>query len=150
MAIIRWRENPFSELERFQREINHLLFPRLWGRGNGEDVLSGCWSPTVDVYEEDQNVVLTADLPGLDRKEVEVSVENDRLIISGERKFENEEKEDNYHRIERCYGSFSRSFALNNTLDAEHIDAKMDKGVLTITIPKKEEAKPRLIEVQVK
>ena len=147
MAIIRWRENPFGELARFRREMDRLFDTGRWGV-DGEEGLNVGWAPSVDLYEDEQNVVLTADIPGLGKKDVNVSVEDNRLVISGERKFENKDEQENYHRIERCYGSFSRTFALNPALDTEGISAKMDKGVLKITIPKKEEVKPKKIEIK--
>ena len=148
MAIIRWRENPITGLDWFSRELNRFFGTPYRSTGDGETLFCG-WCPSVDIYEDEQNVVLTAELPGIDQEDVKVSVEDDELIITGERKFEHEDKQDNYHRVERSYGSFSRRFTLTPNLDGEGIIAKMDKGVLTVTVPKKEEAKPKQIEVKV-
>lgn len=96
------------------------------------------WSPAVDIYEDEKNIVVSADLPDMKEKEIDVRVEDGHLIIGGERKFENEEKRDSYPRVERRYGSFTRTFALPETVDPEGIKAKYDKGVLRVTLPKVE------------
>jgi len=101
----------------------------------------------VDVYETDQNVMLKAELPGVDPKNVEIRVEDGTLYLKGERKFEKEVKEENYHRVERSYGSFTRSFALPSSVEAEKATAEYKDGVLTLTLPKKEEAKPKTIKI---
>jgi len=107
------------------------------------------WIPSVDILEKEGNIVLRAELPGMNEKEIELKVEGDTLILKGERKMESEDKKSNYHRIERSYGSFTRSFRLPDTVDSEKIDADYKNGVLTITIPKKSEVKPREIPVKV-
>jgi HSP20 family protein len=109
----------------------------------------GNWSPAVDVFETDQNLVVKAELPGIDPKEVEIRVENNTLFLKGQRKFENEVKEENYHRIERSYGSFTRTFALPGSIDAEKVSADYKSGILTLTLPKREEAKPKTIKISV-
>ena len=101
----------------------------------------------MDVYETDQNIVMKAELPGVDPKNVEIRVEDGTLYLKGERKFEKEVKEENYHRVERSYGSFTRSFALPSSVDAEKAAAEYKDGVLTLTLPKKEEAKPKTIKI---
>jgi HSP20 family protein len=107
------------------------------------------WIPSVDILEKEGNIVLRAELPGMNEKEIELKVEGDTLILKGERKMESEDKKSDYHRIERSYGSFTRSFRLPDTVDSEKIDADYKTGVLTITIPKKPEVKPREIPVKV-
>ena len=146
MAIVRWE--PFGDLLATQGRFNRLFnetFSRAFGDG-GELTQTG-WLPAVDVYETDQNVVLKAEMPGVDPKNVEIRVEDGTLYLKGERKFEKEVKEENYHRVERSYGSFTRSFALPSSVDAEKATAEYKDGVLTLTLPKKEEAKPKTIKI---
>jgi HSP20 family protein len=107
------------------------------------------WIPSVDVLEKEGNIVLRVELPGMNEKEIELKVEGDTLILKGERKMASEDNKSNYHRIERSYGSFTRSFRLPDTVDSEKIEADYKTGVLTITIPKKPEVKPREIPVKV-
>ncbi len=107
------------------------------------------WVPSVDILEKEGNIVLRAELPGMTEKEIELKIEGDTLILKGERKMESEDKKSNYHRIERSYGSFTRSFRLPDTVDSEKINADYKNGVLTITLPKKPEVKPREIPVKV-
>jgi HSP20 family protein len=115
---------------------------------NGKDKLTtGNFVPPVDVYEDEQNLTLKLEIPGVEESDLNVSVENETLTVQGERKFEKEEKEENFHRIERRYGSFSRTFKLPNTVDAEKVEASYEKGILKITLAKKAEAKPRQIKV---
>ena len=108
------------------------------------------WSPAVDIYETENELVLKADLPDVELKDIDVRVENQTLTISGERKFEQEQSGKGYHRIERSYGRFVRSFAVPQTFDTEQIAADFKNGVLSVTLPKKEAAKPRQIKVEVK
>jgi HSP20 family protein len=108
------------------------------------------WSPAVDIFESENELVLKADVPDVDLKDIDVRVENQTLTIAGERKFERNEKTKGYHRIERSYGNFTRSFAVPNSFDTESINAAYRNGVLTVTLPKKEAAKPRQIKVEVK
>ena len=107
------------------------------------------WSPAVDIYETENELVLKADVPDVDPKDIDVRVENQTLTISGERKFEQENSSKGFHRIERSYGSFVRSFAVPNTFDTDKIGAGFKNGVLTVTLPKKETAKPRQVKVEV-
>ena len=111
--------------------------------------VSSNWRPSVDIFEDDDKLVLSVEVPGIDKKDIKINVENNVLSISGERKFEQEEKKDNFRRIERRYGSFYRSFTLPRAVDTEKIEATTKNGVLEITLPKREEAKPRQIEVSV-
>jgi HSP20 family protein len=147
MAIVRW--SPFGELERVRREMDRL-FDQATSGTRGDESLGGGWYPAVDVYEDHEQVVLAMELPGLDRKDVSVNIENNVLTISGERQLENEEKRENYSRIERFYGRFSRSFTLPNTVDPDACQATMERGILTVRFPRREEARPRQIEVKVR
>lgn len=145
--LIRW--NPMRELEALHSEIDRLfgeVFPtRAGARGD-----IGGWTPNVDIYEDKDAITISVDLPGVNQKDVKLNIDNNVLTLSSERKLEHEDKKDNYHRIERFYGTFSRSFSLPNTVDVEKIDAHMENGVLKITLPKREEAKPKQIEIKVK
>jgi len=147
MAIVRWEpfRDVFSTQDRFNRLFNQTL-SQMFGEENGK---LGTWAPAVDVFETDQNLVVKAELPGIDPKDVEIRVENNTLFLQGQRKFENEVKEENYHRIERSYGSFTRTFALPGSIDAEKVSADYKSGVLTLTLPKREEAKPKTIKINV-
>jgi len=132
--------DPLSNLRLFEDAFTRFLSEP---RGNRP------WSPAVDIYETENELVLKADLPEVDLKDIDVRVENQTLTISGERKFERKENDKGYHRIERSYGTFQRSFAVPNTFDTEKIGAAFKNGVLTVTLPKKEAAKPRQIKVEV-
>ena len=116
--------------------------------GEGE-VSTRTWAPPVDIYENGDNLVLKAELPGINPDDVEIRVEDNTLYVKGERKFEKEVKEQNYHRVERSYGTFARSFSLPNSVDADKVAANFKDGVLTLTMPKKEEAKPKTIKINV-
>ena len=107
------------------------------------------WSPSVDILESENDLVLKADVPGIEPKNIDISLENGTLTLKGERKFENSETHQGYHRIERSYGSFARSFALPETIDIEKVKAEFKNGVLTVTLPKKEVAKPRAVKVEI-
>ncbi len=146
MAIVRW--SPFRELNALQREMNRLFDESLF-RPDREDWVGGAWAPQVDIFEDENQVKLTVALPGLAQKDVKVNVENNVLTISGERRLENEEKRDKYSRIEQFYGTFTRSFTLPATVDSTKAEATMSNGVLTISLPRREEAKPKAIEVKV-
>jgi HSP20 family protein len=148
MAIVRF--DPFRELSTMQDRINRI-FGEAYRRNDNDDVLSrGDWLPPVDIYENDKHeIVLRAELPGLKREEIDIRVENSTLTLRGERKRDTEVKQDQYHRVERSYGAFSRSFSLPSTVSAEKVSATFADGILTITLPLREEAKPRQIQVQV-
>ncbi len=107
------------------------------------------WAPEVDIYESEKEIVLKADLPGVNLDDVDIRVENNTLTVQGERKFEKAVNGDNYNRVERTYGAFARTFTLPNTVNAEKIEAAYDNGVLNITLPKREEARPKQIKVTV-
>jgi HSP20 family protein len=149
MAIVRWE--PFRDLVSLQDRMNRIFDDAFrGGRGTSEDwALGGSWAPTVDIYEQDGNIVLKAELAGLDPKDVDVRVENNVLTLRGERKLDNEVKQENYHRVERSYGSFSRSFTLPTVVDTEKIKAEFKDGVLRLVLPQKEEAKPKQISISV-
>jgi HSP20 family protein len=147
MAIVRWE--PFRDLVTTQREFDRLFkeaFTPMFGEG---DLSTRTWAPPVDIYENENDIVLKAELPGVDPKDVEVRVEDSTLYLKGERKFEKETKEENYHRVERSYGSFARSFSLPNSINAEKVKADYKDGLLTLTLPKREEAKPKTIRIDV-
>jgi HSP20 family protein len=114
-----------------------------------EWALGGSWAPAVDIYEQDGNIVMKAELPGVDPKSVDIRLENNTLTLQGERKLDKEVKQDSYHRVERSYGAFSRSFTLPSVVDQGSIKAEYKDGVLKLTLPKREEAKPRQIQINV-
>ena len=149
MAIVRWE--PFRDLLSLQERMNRLFDDSFRGaRGSDEDwALGGSWAPAVDIYEQDGNIVLKAELPGIDPKDVDVRVENNTLTLRGERKHDQEVKKENYHRVERTYGTFTRSFTLPNVVDTNNIKADYRDGVLRMTLPKREEAKPKQISISV-
>ena len=154
MAVVRW--NPFGELNQLQDRINRA-FSDTYGRGSGPThhdeglMTTGEWAPPVDIYQNaDQELVLKAELPDIVPDDIELSVNNDTLTISGEKRFTNDVKEDQFHRIERRYGAFSRSFSLPSSVDATKISAEHKNGVLTVRLPAREEAKPRQIKVDVR
>jgi HSP20 family protein len=146
-VITRW--DPFREFSTLQDRMNRL-FQDSFGREGREEALSTTsFAPPVDVYEDEHNITLKIEVPGIDEKDIDVRVENNNLTVYGERKFEKEEKQENYRRVERQYGSFARSFTLPSTVDADRISADYDKGVLKISLAKKAEAKPKQIKVNI-
>lgn len=144
-SVSRWE--PFRGALNLQDQINRL-FGDVLDRSSQESNLT-TWAPPVDIYENEHELIVKAELPGIDPKDLDIRVENNILTIRGERKFDEKVKENNCLRVERAYGSFSRSFALANTVNSEAIKADYQNGVLTLTIPKREEAKPKQIEVNV-
>jgi HSP20 family protein len=144
MAITRW--DPFREVSSLQNRVNALF--RNFNEGEAP-LTASSFIPPVDIYEDEKKVVLKLEVPGIAEKDLDVSVENNTLTVKGERKFEQEEKEENFHRIERSYGSFYRAFTLPATVDAEHIKAEYTAGVLKLEIDKKPEAQPKQIKVNV-
>ncbi len=147
MAIVRY--NPMRELRGMQEQMNRLL-DLAWNREPGEELREGVWQPLVDIFENDEAVIIRAELPGVEQEAIEVKIEGTTLTIRGERKQDAEVRKENYHRIERYYGPFQRSFLLPQTIDQEKVKAACDKGVLTITLPKRELVKPKQITVEVK
>ena len=145
-AMNRW-EQPLRGAATLQDQINRM-FSEGVGHAGQESNLTP-WAPAVDIYETENELVVKADLPDVDPQNLDIRVESNILTIRGERKFESKVKEDNYLRIERAYGSFSRSFSLANTVNSEAIKADYQNGVLTLSLPKREEAKPKQIKVTV-
>ena len=148
MTLVRWND-PFREFAQLQDRINRA-FSDTYGHGDEGLMTSGNWVPPVDVYQNgDHEVVLKAELPDMTREDIDITVDNGTLTIRGEKKFSGEVKEDAFRRIERRYGTFSRSFSLPSTVDASKIAAEYKNGVLTVTLPFREEVKPRTINVEV-
>jgi HSP20 family protein len=144
MAITRW--DPFREVVTLQNRVNSL-FRDL---NDGESPLTtASFVPAVDVYEDDKKVLLKLEVPGIEEKDLDVSVENNTLTVKGERKFEAEEKEENFHRIERRYGSFFRAFTLPSTVDTANVKAAYNAGVLKLELLKKPEAQPKQIKINI-
>jgi len=142
--ITRW--DPFRDLVQLQDRVNRL-FQESAGRQEGLDTAS--FVPPVDIFEDEHNIVLRVEVPGVDQKDLDIRIENNVITIRGERKFEKETKEENYHRVERRYGSFQRSFGLPNTVNPEQVTANYENGILTVTLAKRAEAKPKQIKVNV-
>lgn len=151
MTLVRWTD-PFREFAHMQDRINRA-FTEGYGRRdieNGELVTSGTWVPPVDIYQSgDQEVVLRAELPDMAREDIDITVDNGTLTIKGEKKFTSDVPEDRFHRIERRYGTFSRSFSLPQTVDTGKVAAEYKNGVLTVRLPLRDEAKPRQVKVDV-
>ncbi len=140
MALVRW--SPWRELEEMQRTLSRLL-------GEAAPATEeGVWLPAVDIRETDDALIVEAELPGIERKDVKVDIKDGVLTISGERKYEKETEEENIHRMERVYGRFSRSFSLPNNVDVDKVEAKLKNGVLTVRLPKKETARARTVEIK--
>jgi len=146
-VITRW--DPFREFSTLQDRMNRLFRESYGPEGREESLTTTSFAPPVDVYEDEHNVSLKIEVAGIEEKEIDVRIENNVLTVHGERKFEKEEKEENFRRVERQYGSFTRTFTLPSTVDAEKVSANYDKGILKISLPKKAEAKPKQIKVNV-
>jgi HSP20 family protein len=145
MAIIRW--DPFRDLVTLRERMNRLFEDAFTSRGEEKDLVASSWSPSVDIYETENEIVLTAEIPGVDEKNIEIKLEDNTLSLKGERKLEKETKEENYHRIERSYGSFYRSFTLPRNIDQDNIKAESENGILRISMPKKPELKPKKVKI---
>jgi HSP20 family protein len=147
MALARW--TPMGNLQSFQDEMNRM-FNQFFRGGAGEEGSWGhyTWTPPVDIYETDDALVFTTDLPGVAKDEVSIEVQNNTLILRGERQHDPAVKEEHYHRVERAYGPFQRSFVLPTMVDQEHVQAIYHDGVLELRLPKSEAAKPRRIAIQ--
>lgn len=145
MSIMKY--DPFRELRSLQDEMNRLFLTNV-SRGEESDLMRGAWSPQVDIFENQNEIVLEAELAGMKPEDVEISIENNILTLHGERKFEKKDEGDNFHRVERSYGSFTRSFNLPPTVSSENANAEFENGVLRLTLAKREEAKPRRIEIK--
>ena len=145
MAVVRW--DPFRDLGLLQDRMNRLFDDAGRGWRADEPAATTSWSPSVDIFETEGEIVVKAELPGMDRKDISLHLENNVLSLQGERRFVKETKEENYHRIERSYGNFSRSFSIPATVDEEKIRADYKDGVLKIILPKKEQARPKQIKI---
>ena len=141
------RFEPFREFASLQNQMNRLLQQEAVGREDA--LLQTSFAPPVDIYEDEHSYTLKLEVPGIEEKDIDVKLENSTLTVSGERKFEKEEKEENFRRVERRYGSFVRSFTLPQTIDSETVTAEYDKGLLKIRLAKKAEAKPKQIKISV-
>jgi len=146
MTIVRY--DPFRDLRTLQEEVNRLFSTNLTRAfGDDEGIGRGAWAPSVDIYENKDQIVLEAELPGMKQEDFDLSIENNVITLRGERKFEKTDETDNYHRVERSYGAFTRSFTLPQTVSAEGATAEYNNGVLRVTLPKREETKARRIQV---
>ena len=145
MSIVRY--DPFRDLRTLQEEVNRLFSTNLTRAFDDEGIGRGAWAPSVDIYENKDQIVLEAELPGMKQDDFDLSIENNVITLRGERKFEKTDEGDNYHRVERSYGSFTRSFTLPQTVSAEGATAEYNNGVLRVTLPKREETKARRIPV---
>ena len=145
MSMIRWE--PFREMVTLREKMNRLFEDAVVGQREEKDLVSSTWSPSVDIFETENEIVLTAELPGIEDKDIEIKLDDNTLTLKGERQLEKETQEENYHRIERSYGSFYRSFTLPNYVDQDKIKAEHEHGVLKVFIPKKLESKPRSVKV---
>lgn len=150
------KRDPFGDLHTLQQDLNRafnttlpVFFNNLGGKFE-ENMVSGKWTPQVDIYEDKNGIALETDLPGVKPEDVKISLENFKLTVSGERKFEHEGNQNNWHRVERGYGSFTRSFSLPTSVNVDGVKAEFKNGVLCITLPKREEVKARQIQVEVK
>ena len=148
MALVRWE--PFKDLLSIHDRMNKLFEDTFFrDRGTEEGLVKGVWAPAVDIYETQNDIVLKAELPGLEQKDITVEVKDNTLTLKGERKFEKDVKEENYHRIERSYGAFQRVFTLPGTVQQDKVKAKFKDGVLEIIMPKEDKVKPKMIKVDV-
>lgn len=145
MALARW--DPFREFGTLDRQLNKFFDNRGLGWPDRAPTTTSDWSPDVDILEDENGIMLHAELPGIDPKDVELNVENNVLTLSGVRKLEYEDKKENYRRVERSYGAFSRSFSLPRLIDEDKIKAEYKDGILKVQIPKHEKAKPRQIKI---
>jgi HSP20 family protein len=148
MPVTRW--DPFRDLLGLQDRMNRLFEESVRNVRQGDEALStSVWTPPVDIYETENEVIVKAELPEVTQKDIEIQVENNTLTLRGERKFDKELKQENFHRIERSYGTFARSFTLPATIDQEKIKADYKDGILRVVMPKREETKPKQIKVAV-
>ena len=148
MALIRW--DPFREMSSLQERMNRLMSDfRTRSPFGEEEMAQGAWIPAVDIYETKDSIMLNVELPGVTKEDMALEVKDNTLTIKGEKRLEKDLKEENFHRMERTYGSFMRSFTLPSTVHQEKVKAKFKDGILEITLPKAEEAKPKQIRVDV-
>ena len=149
MAIVRWSD-PFREFAQLQERVNRAFTDAYGSRGDEGLLTSGSWVPPVDIFQNGEHeLVLKAELPDVLREAIDITVDKGTLTIKGEKKFSDDVKEDHYHRVERRYGTFSRSFSLPPTVDTGKVGAEYKNGVLTVRLPLREEAKPRQVKVDV-
>jgi HSP20 family protein len=146
MNIVRY--DPFRELRGLQDEMNRLFSGMNPSAPNREEMVHGAWMPNVDIYDDKDQLILEAELPGMKQDDFDISIENNVITLKGERRFEKKAEGDNYHRIERAYGTFSRSFTLPQEVSAEGATADFEDGILRVTLPKREETKARKIQVR--
>jgi HSP20 family protein len=145
MALTRW--DPFRDLGILQERMNRVFEDAGRGWRSEEPSATTSWSPAVDIFETEGEIIVKAELPGVDKKDISLNIEKNVLTLKGERRFEKETKQENYHRIERSYGSFSRSFSIPNLVDEERIRADYKDGILSISLPKREQVKPKQIPI---
>lgn len=145
MNLVRW--NPWREMPTLQHRINHLFNDPFFRSGDDDELRMGTWSPAVDMFDDDDKIVIKAELPGMDKKDISVDIENRVLTLSGERNYDNEVKEENFYRREIASGKFKRAFNLPADVDSDKIKAEFKDGVLKVEIPKPEEHKPKQITV---
>ena len=148
MTIMKWE--PLKDLLTLQDRMNRLFDESVRGIRPGEEALnSALWSPAVDIYETENELILKAELPEINQKDIDIQVENNTLVLRGERRFEKEAKRENFHRIERSYGAFARSFTLPTTIEQEKIRADYKDGVLQVHLPKRPERKAQRVEIKI-
>ncbi len=145
-TLVRW--DPFRDLVSIQDELNRLFGRTFTGVEHIRPAVAGTWMPAMDVFETEDKIVASLELAGIEPEAVEVAVEDSTLTVSGARELSSEVEQENYHRVERRYGAFTRAITLPQTADTEKVEAKFDKGVLTIEVPKIEKAKPKKIQVK--
>ena len=148
MAITKW--DPFKELVDLQSRMSKLFENTISRQTREENIAQTTWTPAVDVYETNKEIVLKAELPDMNQKDINLSVESNMLILEGERKLEEETKKENYYLLERSYGKFKRSFSLPTSVDADRIIAEYNRGVLKVILPKKEATKAKEISIDIK
>ncbi|MHB1001676.1 MAG: Hsp20/alpha crystallin family protein [Armatimonadota bacterium] len=146
MSIARW--DPFRDLESLQEDVNKL-FQERFVKPRRETASARVWAPVVDVIEDNEQIIVKAELPGMRKEDIDIELAGDTLVIKGERKLENDEKKDNYVRVERAYGQFQRSFTIGVPVKSDQVKANYKDGILEIIIPKSEEVKPKKVEVAV-
>jgi len=139
--------DPLNDVRSLQNEVNRLFSSNMRGAFADEGLGRGTWNPTVDIYENKDRIVIEADLPGMNLEDIQLTFGNNVLTLSGERRFEKNDEADTYHRVERSYGTFTRSFAVQQTDSIEGVTAAYDSGILRIDLPKREEVKARRIEI---
>lgn len=145
-----WLADPFGELESLQREMNKLFNTSISHPWQESTLLGGQWAPDLDIFDSKENILVKADLPGLSKDDIEISVQDNVLMIKGDKKKDEQATDEHYFKTERFYGSFCRTVQLPAGIDTDHVDAAYQDGVLTLTMPKREEAKPKQISINVK